>query len=92
MTTTTQMLALTTAAVAGAFSAANWIKARSVAARRSSLAGICSSLAIIFAVASGLVGPQPRWLHSGASELSIALSIATFGVIIRSSFERGATR
>jgi hypothetical protein len=92
MTTTTQMLALATAAVAGAFSAANWVKARSVAARRSSLAGIFSSLAIIVAVVSGLVGPRPRWLHSGAAELSIALSIATFGVIIWSSVERGPTR
>ena len=92
MTTSTQLLALATAGVAGALSAANWFKAQSIAARRSSLAGIFSSLAIIFAVASGFVAPQLGWLRSGASALSIALSIATFVIMLRSSFERGPVR
>jgi len=92
MTTTTQLLALATAGVAGALSAANWLKAQSIAARRSSLAGIFSSLAIIFAAASGFVAPRLEWLRSGASALSIALSIATFAVILRSSLERGPVR
>jgi len=92
MTTSTQLLALATAGVAGALSAANWFKAQSIAARRATLPGIFSSLAIIFAVASSFVAPRLGWLRSGASALSIALSIATFVVILRGSLERGPVR
>lgn len=92
MTTSVQMLALVTAGLAGAVSASKWRKARSVAARRSSLAGILSSLAILLVVVPDLVLPQLAWLRSGASILSIGLSMATFAVIIWSSRDRGSAR
>ena len=92
MTTRVQMLNLVTAGIAGAVSASNWRKARSAAARRSSLAGVFVSLAILLAVVPGLAFPQLGWLRSVASVLSIGLSTATFAIIIWSSQERHSPR
>lgn len=92
MTTAPQILALVTAGLAGAVSAFNWRKARSGAARRSSLAGIFSSLAILLVVVPNLVLPRTPVAAFGAATLSIGLSLATFAITIRSSRERGSTR
>jgi 4-amino-4-deoxy-L-arabinose transferase-like glycosyltransferase len=53
--------------------------------KRSSLAGILVSLAIIIGVAPGFFLPKVVWVRGPASALSIALSLATIVIVIQSS-------
>jgi hypothetical protein len=67
------MLALITAGLAGINSASNWLKARSVADKRSSLPGMFSALAILLLVIPDIVSPLHR-LRSPAMRIERASS------------------
>ena len=60
--------------------------------KRSSLAGILVSLAIIVGVAPAFLLPDVVWLRGAASALSIALSLATIAIVIQSSRARRSSR